>query len=55
MDRGFFIDGEWRKIKGSDVFPILNPATGQRIGSTALGTAETIDQAVNVASLSPPG
>ena len=54
MDRGFFIDGEWRKIKGSDVFQILNPATGQRIGSTALGTAETIDQAVNVASLAFP-
>ena len=51
MDRGFFIDGEWCKIKGCDVFEIMNPANGQRIGSTSLGTAETIDRAVDIANL----
>lgn len=54
MDRGFFINGEWIKIKGSDVFEIVNPANGERIGSTLLGTAETIDQAVNAANLAFP-
>ena len=50
MDRGFFIDGEWCKIKGCDVFEIMNPANGQRVGSTTLGTAETIDRAVDIAN-----
>ena len=50
MDRGFFIDGEWCKIQGCDVFEIMNPANGQRIGSTTLGTAETIDRAVDIAN-----
>ncbi len=49
MDRGFFIDGEWRKPKGKETFVVLDPATGEFVGSTLLADAEIVDMAVAAA------
>ncbi len=54
MDRGIFIDGAWAEPKGLERFEILDPATGERVGSTLLADEATVDQAVSVAQRTAP-
>lgn len=49
--RQFYIDGAWvdPATAGSPEFPVVNPATEERIGTIALGTAADVDLAVTAA------
>src|SRR5690606_41363194 len=46
---GFFIDGAWRQPSGSDVFTVVSPSTGKRIGSVPAASTADIDAAVEAA------
>lgn len=50
IDRGFFIDGKWQKPGGVERFDIVDPATGEPVGSTLLADERTVDQAVRSAA-----
>ena len=45
----FYIDGQWVKPVGGQTLPIVNPATEERVGDLALGTAADVDAAVAAA------
>jgi len=49
--RQFYIDGAWVDpvTAGLPDFPVINPATEERIGSICLGTAADVDRAVTAA------
>src|SRR6266403_3679114 len=47
--RQFYIDGAWAHPAGVDEFPVINPATEERIGTISLGTARDVDKAVSAA------
>src|SRR5260370_26231640 len=47
--RQFSIDGAWVHPAGVDEFPVINPATEERIGTISLGTARDVDKAVSAA------
>src|SRR6266851_7267340 len=47
--RQFYIDGAWVHPAGVDEFPVINPATEERIGTISLGTARDVDKAVSAA------
>lgn len=47
--RDFYIDGSWVKPATPNDFPVVNPATEERIGTISLGTAEDVDRAVAAA------
>jgi len=46
----FYIDGAWADPLSSDSMPVLNPATGEQLGTVALGNAADVDRAVAAAS-----
>ena len=46
----FYIDGAWVEPLSTDSMPVLNPATGDRLGTVALGDAADVDRAVAAAS-----
>ena len=46
----FFIGGEWVQPDSTAEFPVLNPATEQRIGTIVLGNAADVDRAVAAAA-----
>lgn len=46
----FYIDGAWVAPISADSMPVLNPATGERLGTVALGNAADVDRAVAAAS-----
>ena len=46
----FYIDGAWVDPMSTDSMPVLNPATGERLGTVALGNAADVDRAVAAAS-----
>ena len=46
----FYIDGAWVDPLSTDSMPVLNPATGERLGTVALGNAADVDRAVAAAS-----
>ena len=54
MDRELFIDGGWRKAVGGARLEIRDPATGERVGSTALASATDVDRAVAAAQRARP-
>ena len=54
MDRELFIDGGWRKAAGGARLEIRDPATGERVGSTALAAATDVDRAVAAAQRAQP-
>ncbi len=54
MDRGFFINGAWEMPQGVDRFEIINPANGERVGSTLLADVATVDRAVAAAEAAFP-
>jgi aldehyde dehydrogenase (NAD+) len=47
--RQFYIDGRWVAPLRANDFPVLNPATEERIGLISLGTAGDVDRAVAAA------
>src|SRR5258707_9523698 len=47
--RQFYIDGAWVQPAGVDEFPVLNPATEERIATISLGTATDVEKAVAAA------
>lgn len=44
-----FIAGEWRADAGRDNLPVVNPATGRRLGAVAVATETDIDDAIAAA------
>ena len=53
MDRELFIDGGWRKAAGGARLEIRDPATGKRVGNTALAATD-VDRAVAAAQRAQP-
>ncbi len=49
-DVSFFIDGAWVKASGSRSQPILNPATGEPIGSVPVAEKADLDKALAAAA-----
>jgi aldehyde dehydrogenase (NAD+) len=47
--RQFYIDGQWVDSQQARDFPVINPATGQRIATISLGAAADVDRAVAAA------
>ena len=45
----FYIDGAWVDPVAGDSFPVLNPATEERVGDVAMGDARDVDRAVAAA------
>jgi aldehyde dehydrogenase (NAD+) len=45
----FYIGGEWVTPSAQTPFPVLNPATEQKIGTIVLGNATDVDRAVEAA------
>ncbi len=48
--RAFFIGGAWVRPQSDAEFPVLNPATGERIGTIVLGSPADADRAVAAAA-----
>ena len=48
-ERELFIGGAWRPAKGGRRLEIRDPASGERVGSTALADAADVDLAVAAA------
>ena len=48
LPRGHFVDGEF-VAGGNDLFPIVNPASGELLCEVQLGSASTVDLAVSAA------
>ena len=44
-----YIDGQWSVQEGSDVLPVLNPATGREIAQVPLAGKDEVDAAVSAA------
>ncbi len=54
-DRNLFIDGRWRSAASGRRLDIHDPATGGRVGSTAIAAAADVDSAVEAADRALPG
>ena len=54
-ERELFIDGVWRPAQAGRRLEIHDPATGERVGSTALAGAADVDAAVQAAKRALPG
>ena len=54
-ERELFIGGAWRPAKGGRRLEIRDPASGERVGSTALADAADVDLAVAAAKRALPG
>ncbi|HWW71543.1 MAG TPA: aldehyde dehydrogenase family protein, partial [Duganella sp.] len=48
-DVRLLIDNEWREASGGKTIPVLNPATGQTIGSVAHASIADLDHALAAA------
>jgi succinate-semialdehyde dehydrogenase/glutarate-semialdehyde dehydrogenase len=53
-ERELYIDGRWTPARGGARLEINDPATGERVGSTALAEAPDIDDAVRAARRAQP-
>jgi malonate-semialdehyde dehydrogenase (acetylating) / methylmalonate-semialdehyde dehydrogenase len=49
-----FVAGEWQVSLASDRLPVVNPATGERIGTVPLSPAEEVNEAVQAAAKAFP-
>ncbi len=47
----FYVGGEWIDPLGRETMPIMDPATEERIGTVALGSAADVDRAAQAARL----
>jgi acyl-CoA reductase-like NAD-dependent aldehyde dehydrogenase len=54
-ERNLFIDGRWVSAQDGARLNIPDPATGERVGSTALAAADDVDAAVQAAKRALPG
>jgi acyl-CoA reductase-like NAD-dependent aldehyde dehydrogenase len=54
-ERDLFIDGRWTRARDAARLDIADPATAERVGSTALGRAADVDAAVAAAKRALPG
>jgi succinate-semialdehyde dehydrogenase / glutarate-semialdehyde dehydrogenase len=54
-ERDLFIDGRWRPAASGRKLDIHDPATGERVGSTAMARAADVDAAVEAADRALPG
>ncbi len=54
-ERDLFIDGRWRPAHSGRRLAINDPATGERVGSTALADGADVDAAVTAAERALPG
>jgi succinate-semialdehyde dehydrogenase / glutarate-semialdehyde dehydrogenase len=48
-DLSLFIDGSWKIGEGRDLFPVVDPASGEAIGEVPLATPADLDEALNAA------
>ncbi len=48
-DVQLFIDGEWTKARGGGTIPVVNPATGETIGTVAHAERADLDRALQAA------
>jgi succinate-semialdehyde dehydrogenase/glutarate-semialdehyde dehydrogenase len=48
-DTALFIDGQWSPAKAGGVLPVLNPATGEQIGTLACAERTDLDRALAAA------
>ena len=53
-ERDLFIDGAWRPSEAGDRFEVYDPASRERVGSTALANASDVDAAVQAAKAALP-
>ena len=44
-----YIEGQWRRSAATSVLPVINPATGEKLGETPLSPAAELDAAVQAA------
>lgn len=51
---GLFIDGRWSPADGGEVFAVINPADGRRMGSAALAGRAEADRALRAADAAFP-
>jgi malonate-semialdehyde dehydrogenase (acetylating) / methylmalonate-semialdehyde dehydrogenase len=49
-----YVDGGWKHSDVTDYLPVLNPATGEQIGSTPMSSASDLGEAVRAASKAYP-
>src|SRR5215471_6691375 len=49
QDVSLFIDGSWSKAAGGKTSPVLNPATGEEIGTFAHAAKSDLERAVQAA------
>ena len=49
-----YVSGDWVASSAADSLPVLNPATGEQLGTTPLSTATDVGQAVDAASRAFP-
>ena len=49
-----YVNGDWVASSAADSLPVLNPATGEELGTTPLSTATDVGQAVDAASRAFP-
>lgn len=54
MDRGIFLNGTWQFPSGVERFDVVDPATGEAVGSTLLADAGIVDQAVSTSEGAAP-
>jgi len=54
-ERDLFIDGRWRPAAVGRRRDVFDPATGERVGSTAIAEAADVDAAVAAAERALPG
>ncbi len=45
QDLGLLIDGQWRQASGAGTFEVVDPATGETIGSAPVATAADVQEA----------
>lgn len=55
MDRGLYIDGAWEHPGGLERHEVMNPATGDRVGSTLMADPAGVDRAVAAGERAAPG
>ena len=55
MDMMNYINGEWVKSHTNETLDVINPATGQVLAKTPLGSKADVDAAANAASEAFPG
>ena len=49
-----FIDGQWSPSTGTELLPVVNPATGEILGATPLSPAADVSRAVDAAKRAFP-